>query len=149
MPCLGSKTYDPATAATKGTVASAMAAFDTTNSRITFTVPSTGRVFFRVKAQIHGAITFSQFLLGVMNGATVVARVTPQGSILGTALATTLVPIEASGTIEGLTAGASVTWDSAWACETFVTGSLIKYGGPNNTTANDAFGALLFEVWDA
>lgn len=149
MACLGAILYDPATAVTKGTAASAMAAFDTTNARITFTVPASGRVLVRICCVVHGATTFSTILLGVMSGSTVVARVSPIGGIKTTAVATAMVTQEATFVEPGLTPSANLTWDAAWGIETFVASSLIKYGGPNNTTANDAFGALQFEIWEA
>lgn len=126
-----------------------MAAFDTTNARITFTVPASGRVLVRIVCVVHGAATFSTILLGVMNGATVVGRVSPIGGIKTTAVATAMVTQEATFVVPGLTPSASLTWDAAWGIETFVTSSLIKYGGPNNTTGNDAFGALQYEIWEA
>jgi hypothetical protein len=149
MACLGSVLYDPDPAVTKGTAASAMAAFDTANARITFTVPANGRVLVRVRCVVHGATTFSTILLGVMAGASVVKKVAPIGALKSTALATGQVVQEATFVVSGLTPAASLTWDAAWGIETFVASSLIKYGGPNNTTTNDAFGGLLFEVWEA
>jgi len=149
MACLGAILYDPTTAVTKGTVASAMAAFDTTNARLTFTVPTSGRVLVRIQCVVHGATTFSTILLGVMNGATVVGRVCPIGGIKTTAVATAMVTQEATFVVPGLTPAASLTWDAAWGIETFVASSLIKYGGPNDTTVNNAFGALVFEIWEA
>jgi hypothetical protein len=149
MACLGAVNYDPAVAVTHGAAASAMVAFDTTNARITFTVPANGRVLVRVRCVVHGATTFSTILLGVMNGATVVKKVAPIGALKSTALATGQVVQEATFVVSGLTPSASLTWDAAWGIETFVTASLIKYGGPNNTVTNDAFGGLVFEVWEA
>lgn len=149
MSCLGAKLYDPATAVTKGTAASAMTAFDTTNLRLTFTVPSNGRVLVRIQCVVHGATTFSAILLGVMEGATVIGRVSPIGGLKATALATAMVTQEASFVVEGLTPGGFLTWDAAWGIETFVANSLIKYGGPDDTTANNAFGGLAFEIWAA
>ncbi len=149
MACLGAILYDPATAQTRGTAAAAMTAFDTTNARITFTVPASGRVLVRICCVVHGATTFSAILLGVMNGSTVVGRVCPIGGLKATALATAMVTQEATFVVPGLTPAASLTWDAAWGIETFVTNSLIKYGGPNDGTANNAFGALIFEIWEA
>ena len=149
MACLGAVLYDPSTAVTKGTAASAMAAFDTTNARITFTVPASGRVLVRIVCVVHGATTFSTILLGVLEGSTVKGRVSPIGGLKTTAVATGMVTQEATFVVPGLTPSASLTWDAAFGIETFVTSSLIKYGGPNNTTANDAFGALQFEIWEA
>jgi hypothetical protein len=149
MGCLGVKNYDPGTAVTKGTAASALAAFDTTNLRITFTAPASGKVLVKLRTIIHGATTFSQIMLGVLDSATVMGRATPAYTINGTALATTMVVAECAFVVDGLNAGQSYTWDAAWGIETFVASSLIKYGGPNNATANDAFGPMTFEVWAA
>jgi len=149
MACLGAVLYDPSTAATRGSAASAMAAFDTTNARITFTVPTSGRVLVRVCCPVHGATTYSTYLLGVMEGATVVGRVAPIGGLKTTAVNTAMVTQEATFVVPGLTPSASLTWDAAWGCETSVNNSLLKYGGPDNATANNAFGALIFEIWEA
>ena len=150
MACLGAKCYDPAVAVTKATTAAlAMTALDTTNLRITFTVPNSGRVLVRICCTVHGATTFPSILLGVMEGATVIARVSPIGGLKNTAVATAHATQEASFVVEGLTPGQSKTWDAAYGVETAVASTGIKYGGPNNTTANDAFGAICFEVWEA
>jgi hypothetical protein len=149
MAVLDAVLYDPAVAVTKGTAASAMAAFDTTNASITFTVPASGRVLVRIVCVVHGATTFSSILLGVMNGASVVARVCPIGGLKSTAVATAMVTQEATFVVPRLTPAASLTWDAAWGIETFVANSLIKYGGPDNATVNNAFGALQFEIWEA
>lgn len=150
MACLGAVLYDPSTAVTKATTAStALAAFDTTNARITFTVPASGRVLVRIVCCTHGATTFPTILLGVLSGSTVIGRVCPIGGLKTTAVATAMVTQEATFVVPGLTGGSSQTWDAAWGCETGVASTGIKYGGPNNTTANDAFGALQFEIWEA
>lgn len=147
---LAAKTYDPATAVSKDTAAAglAMTALDTTNLRNTFTVPSNGAVLIRLEGTLHGATTFPQILLGVMNGATVLGRVSPKGYMNGTAAATTFLTVEALFVVSGLTAGASVSLDAAYGVETPVTGTGLKYGGPNNATVNNAFGAFCFEVYD-
>jgi hypothetical protein len=148
MNLLGAVLYDPSSAATKGSAASVLAAFDTTNARIAFVVPPSGMVRVVIQCTVHGAATFSQYLLGCLEGSTVRGRVMPVGSQNGTALATTMMSQAVDYVVTGLTPGASVNWDAAWGCETFVANSLIKYGGPNNTTANDNFGALIFQIWD-
>lgn len=148
MQLLGAKLYDPNPAVSLGTAASAMAVFDTTNARISFTAPPSGYVRVVISCTIHGATTFSQILLGVLEGATVKGKVTPQVTLNGTALATTMMRARADFIVPGLTPGASLTWDAAWGIETFVASSLIKYGGPANATANNDFGALQFEIWD-
>ena len=150
MSCLGSKVYDPAAAVTKNTTAAlAMTALDTTNLRITFTVPASGRVLVRLQGVVHGATTMPTILLGVLEGSTVIARVSPIGGLKNTAVATAHVTQEASFVIEGLTPGASKTWDAAYGVETLVAATGIKYGGPNDTTANNAFGAFVYEIWEA
>jgi hypothetical protein len=145
---LGAVLYDPAVAVTKGTIASAMAAFDTTNARISFTAPASGMALVRIACVVHGATTFSTILLGVMSGASVIGRACPIGGLKTTAVATAMVTQEVKFVVPGLTPGASLTWDAAWGIETFVASSLIKYGGPNDATVNNAFGALQFEIWD-
>lgn len=150
MACLGAVAYDPAGAVSKSTATLlAMTAFDTTNARITFNAPQSGRVLIRIRCVIHGATTFPQILLGVLDGATVKGRVAPIGSLPGTALATTLLAVEGLFTVGGLTPSSSYTYDAAYGVETVVASTNIKYGGPDDTTANNAFGALVFEVWDA
>ena len=49
--------------------------------------------------------------------------------------------------IPGLTPGPAV-WDAAYAVEVVVASTGLKYGGPNNATANDAFGGFSFEIYD-
>jgi hypothetical protein len=150
MSCLASCLYDPAAAVTKSTAAAiAMTALDTTNLRCSFTVPASGKVLVRLLATVHGATTMPSILLGVMQGATVIARVSPIGGLKNTAVATAMVTQEASFVVSGLTPGASLTWDAAYGVETLVASTGIKYGGPNNTTANDAFGAFVYEIWEA
>jgi hypothetical protein len=145
---LGCICYDPAAAVTKTAAAStAMTALDTTNLRLTFTVPSNGIVLVRMACNVHGSTTWPQILLGVMNGATVVARAAGMAGLAGTALATTTLGLEAAFVVTGLTPGASLTWDAAYSVETAVLSTGIKYGGPNDTTANNAFGGFCYEIW--
>ncbi len=152
MACLASVNYDPVTAVqvpAGNTVLAAMTAIDTTNLRLTFNAPANGAVLVRGNFNVHGATTFSTYLAGVMEGATVVARQSPIGALLGTNLATTFVGQEVLFTVTGLTPSASYTWDLARGVEVAVTASKIKYGGPNDTTANNAFGGIQFSIWEA
>lgn len=149
MALLGSKLYDPAVAVTKNTTAAlAMTALDTTNLRIAFTAPANGSVLVRLAGTIHGATTFPQILLGVLEGSTVKGRMVPKAVVGGTALATTFLSVEALFVVNGLTPSASLTWDAAYAVETIVAATGIKYGGPNDTTVNNAFGGFAFEIWN-
>lgn len=146
---LGSVLYDPSTAATISLASLlAMTAIDTSNLRITFTAPSTGKVLVRIKTLCHGASTFAQILLGVLEGSTVKGRVAPLGGLKTTAVSTAQLSQEAIFIVSGLTPGNSYSWDAAYAVQTAVS-SNIKYGGPNNTTTNDAWGAFQFEIWKA
>jgi hypothetical protein len=146
---LGSKLYDPSSAVTNkaATAAAAMTAFDTTNLRLTFTAPSTGNVLARIRGSLHGATTYAQVLLGVLESTTVRLRVPPCGGLKTTAVNTAQLALEGQGVIKGLTPGNSYTFDAAWGVETGVTSCNFKYGGPNDTTTNNAWGGFLFEIW--
>ena len=149
MSCLAAALYDPGTAVSKATTAAlALTALDITNLRLTFTVPASGRVLVRLAGTLHGATTFPQIMLGVLEGATIKGRVPP---VLGGGnnAATTLNRAEAVFVVGGLTPSTQITWDAAYGVETAVAATGLKYGGPNNTTANDAFGAFQFEIWEA
>ena len=149
MACLGAVNYDPSTAVTKsGTNATVLTAFDTTNLRITFTAPASGLVQVRIKACcISGGTTFPVILLGVLESSTVVLRASALGGQLGVYAATLYQPCEVLAVVA--VSGGSHTWDAAYGFESATGTTAIKYGGPDNTTGNDAWGALQFEVWAA
>jgi hypothetical protein len=148
MNLLAAITYDPGTAVSKATTSLlAMTALDTTNLRSTVTVPASGIIQWKIQSTLHGATTYPQVLLGVLDGATVRGR---KAAMLagGNLAATTVCACWAEGMITGLTPGASITLDAAYGVETVVASTGLKYGGPNNTTGNDAWGAISFELWD-
>ena len=148
MTLLASKTYDPATAVSKATTAAlAMTAIDTANLRNSFNAPANGAVLVRLQGTVHGGSTFPQILLGVLSGSTVLGRVAPAGLMNGGVGTSTFMTVESLFVISGLTPGAAQAWDAAYGVETGVTSSGLKYGGPNNATANDAWGAFIFECW--
>lgn len=148
MNLLNAKLYDPAVAVAKITTAAmAMTAFDTANLRLAVTVPAHGMVRFRLLCAISGDNTYPQVLLGVMNGATIIGRVTPRGSLAGTALATTRLFLAAEFTVTGLSPGAA-NFDAAYGVEVANVSTAIRYGGPDNAVANDAWGGFVFEAWD-
>jgi hypothetical protein len=148
MNLLNGVLYDPAVAANKVTTALlAMTALDTTFLRLTGTVPPSGKIYWKIKGSVHGAATYPQILLGVMSSTTVLARA-PAMLAGGNLAATTICAAWAEGLITGLTPGAAFTYDAAYGVETLVAATGFKYGGPNNTTANDAFGGCSFELWD-
>jgi hypothetical protein len=147
---LGAILYDPSTAANKATTAAAvMAVCDATNLALAITVPSHGKVFVRMRTVIDGAATYPQILLGVMNhtGGAVLGKVSPMAGVAGTALATTRMPVIAEFVMTGLSPGA-LTMDAAFGVEFGVAATAIRWGGPNNTVASDAWGAFCFEAWD-
>ncbi len=145
---LGSITYDPSTAASKATTSAlAMTAIDTANCRITFNAPASGNVLVRLRGPLHGATTFPQILFGVLESTTVRARTAPAGGLKNTALATAQLAVEGQAVVTGLTPSTQYVWDAAYAVQVAVASTGLKYGGPNNTTTNDAFGAFCFEVW--
>lgn len=149
MSCLGSVAYDPGTADTHFTTAAAaaMTALDTTNLRVTFTAPASGNVYVRMKGCIHGSTPYPQLLFGILQGASVIARQCPVGSRQAVS-ASERVGLEASFVVTGLVAGNSYTWDAAVGVELGVASSAVKYGGPNDTTNDNAFGAFTVEVYD-
>lgn len=148
MNLLGAKLYDPAGAVSKATSSLlALTALDTTNLRLTITVPAHGMVRFKMRCIITGATTCPTVLLGVLNGATVVGRVCPQYENATANAATQNFVLDAEFTATGLTPG-STNFDAAYGVEVVVASTNIKYGGPNNTTTNDAWGGFLFEAWD-
>jgi len=143
--------YDPTSAVlafTTSTTGVAIVAFDTVNLRATFTVPPSGYVRVRMSAQVHGATTFPTILLAVMSGAGIVKRQNPMQSLGNTAVATAQVKVESDFIVSGLTAGEARTWDAGYGVEVGVGSSAVKYGGPNDAVANNAFGGFAFEVWD-
>lgn len=148
MNLLGAVNYDPGTAVSKATSALlAMTAFDTTNLRLAITVPSHGIVRFRLRCTITGATTLPTILLGVLNSTTVVGRVAPVIFPGTMNAATQQSTADAEFTVTGLTPGAT-NFDAAYAVQVVVASTNIKYGGPNNTTGANAWGAFTFEAWD-
>jgi hypothetical protein len=143
--------YDPATAVSKSIAAAlAMTAFDTTNLRLTFTAPSTGNVKVCQSGVATGTTVIPAVIIGVLDGTTIRGRAPAQfvGPISAPS-AGSYLPFTAEFVVVGLTPGITYTWDAAYDCEVAATSGNIKYGGPNNTTAGDAWGGYGFEIWAA
>lgn len=148
MNLLGAILYDPGTAVAKSTASLiAMTALDTTNLRLAITVPAHGYVLIRMHTVVHGATTFPSIMLGVLDGATVRGRVSPTLGLGNTAVATARVSCDAEFTMTGLTPGA-MNLDAAYAVDIVVASTNLRYGGPNDTTTDNAWGAFVFEAWD-
>ncbi len=147
---LAAKAYDPASAATLTLGASAaMTALDTTNLRVTFTCPSNGQVFARIRTTTGGTATqASNALLGVLDGATIRCRSVVQTGLcnLGAATTTDRAACEAVMLVTGLTAGTSYTWDAAASCENGATNNNLKWGGADNNSGDTGWGATTFEI---
>ncbi len=148
MNLLGSAAYDPAAAVSKATSSLlALTAVDTTNLRLAITVPAHGKVLFRMACTVTGATTLPTILLGVLNGATVVKRQAPQVFTGTENVLSQDATYKAEFIATGLTPGA-MNVDAAYAVQVVVAATNIKFGGPNDTTGNDAWGAFIFEAWD-
>ena len=148
MNLLSAVLYDPSSAASKATSSLlAMTVIDSTNLTLSFTAPTHGFVRVHMSCQVVGATTVPQVLLGVMNhsGGAVLGRIAPVQ--VGVASATTSITrLEADFTVTGLSG--AYQWDAAYAVQVVVASTNIKYGGPNDASGADAFGAFVFEVWD-
>lgn len=149
MKLLAGKLYDPGTAASVSTASLlAMTAIDTTNLRLTFTAPSNGTVMVRARAPMSGASSSAQILLGVLDGSTVKCRMAP-AQFSKTVAAAAVVSLQtATMLVTGLTPGTSYTWDLAYGVEFAVASTVIKYGGPNDSSNATAWGGISFEIWD-
>jgi hypothetical protein len=140
--------YDPAAAVSKATSSLlAMTAFDTTNLRLAITVPAHGMVRFKMRCIVTGATTCPTILLGVLNGATVIGRVSPQYENATANATTQNFVLDAEFTVTGLAPGA-MNVDAAYAVQVIVASTNIKYGGPNTNAGANAWGGFLFEAWD-
>lgn len=147
MALLAGTLYDPSTAVAKSTASLlAMTAIDTTNLRLSFTVPANGIVEVRIRCLTMDQNQSPSILLGILESTTVRGRQRPIGALSGTAVSTTRIPQESVAVVTGLTPGASLTWDAAYAVQVVLASTNIRYGGPNNTTTNDAYGGFTFEV---
>jgi hypothetical protein len=147
MSLLARASYDPAVAVSAATTAlQAMTALDATNLAVTFTAPANGVVMVRLKGQTSGATTFPRILLGVLDGGTLKGRGAPVGMI-PTGVAAASMGQETCFLVTGLTPGSSYTWKMAMGVEIVLASTGFKYGGPDDATGADAWGACVFEVW--
>ncbi len=147
--------YDPSTVANQNVGATqVLTALDTTNLRLTFTAPSGGAVLARMRGVIHGSTqgTGSQCLFGVLDGATIRGRlrtIAVFGDGGGSVLATTQIVNSSSAIVTSLTPSSSYTWDAALAVQAVAASGNLSWGGPDNTTQDDAYGGFSYDIWDA
>jgi hypothetical protein len=150
MSCIAAITYDPAVQVLKSTAALlAMTVLDTTNLRITFTVPANGRVLVRLAAAVSGSTSAPSIYLGVFEGGTLKGRRLASHMAGGAITSTSNYATEAYFIVTGLTPGASLTWDAAYGVEVNTALTNLKYGGPDDAVSNNADGPFCFEVWTA
>ncbi len=146
--------YDPGTADTSKSIATAavMAVLDTTNLRLTFTMPSSGNVLVRMRGVASATTTAGNCVLwGVLDGATIRGRVRGFGgynNIASSPLATDQWVYDGSFLCTGLTGGTSYTWDAAYGVEVVQTSGVLKWGGPNDNTQDNAWGGFSYEIWN-
>jgi hypothetical protein len=153
--CLAAKLYDPASIATTASLASllAMTAVDTTNLRVTFNTPASGpgssKVLVRCRAVAHGSTSIAMGQIGILDGSTVKLRMPAIGiSQIGALLATDFQPWDGAGLVS-VSPNTTYNWDLAYGVESVAAATALKWGGPNDTTADNASGAAIIEVWRA
>lgn len=143
--------YDPSSAGTAVTSSlAALAVLDTTNLRLTFTCPSAGSVFVRIRTVLAGtAIPASIPILGVLQSATVICRQTGIGGVsnISTLATTDRCPIDTWMLVTGLTGGTSYTWDAAWGVEAATANNTLKWGGADNNSGDTGWGGIAYEIW--
>ncbi len=147
--------YDPSTVG-NASIASLgpMTALDTTNLRLTFTAPASGNVMVRMRGVAHGTTASSggQLLFGVLESGAIKCRQRTEvtWNNTGTApLATDHLVQQSRMVVTGLTPSSSYTWDAAYGVEGNAASGNLSWGGPNNTTQDDAYGGFAYEIWDA
>lgn len=127
--------YEPGTAQNKSTTSTTLVAVDTTNLRATFTVPASGKVLVKLCGRTATSSGLNLYW-AILEGATQRGK-------------TQFVTDEASGSrplisipiLTGLTAGASVSLDWAWAVQSTGTGNL--FIDASGITSGGAY----MEIW--
>lgn len=148
MALLGAINYDPSSGGATATISatSAMVAFDSTNLRLTFTAPSSGRVMVRLAAAVTGtaagtASGLPQLLAGVMDTSSVIkGRGQVRYYATGTYTTSGIIGWDALFPVTGLTGGNSYTWDAAWSCSFQGAGTgTITWGNSNGSGGRGGF----------
>lgn len=154
---LGSIAYDPAGAVQRGGAPVAMTVFDALNASIDINAPASGKI----RTCLSAWVSFTN-LLGYFNGHLGVMDIGGAQNVLRQRLAvgsrrhadssSQSTPfgerLEAGGIISGLTPGSYYGLAMAFGVENSGFSNGFSYGGPNDATANNAYGALIFEVWE-
>lgn len=154
MNVLGAIMYDPGSAVTKATSSNlAMTAFDTTNLRLTVTVPAHGFLRFKIACAHYGpgggaAGKLASIFLGVLTSAgAIVFRAVPFSTPNTADAVSKSTGVFVDVVVGGLSAG-STSFDAAYAVQILQASAAIKYGGPDDATGNDAWGGFSFEIYD-
>lgn len=154
MNLLGAKNYDPGSAVTKATSSLlAMTAFDTTNLRLTVTVPAHGFLRFKIACAHYGpgggaSGKVASIFLGVLTSTgTIVFRAVPFSTPNTADVVNKSTGVFVDVVVGGLSAG-STAFDAAYAVQVVQGSAALKYGGPDDATGNDAWGGFCFEIYD-
>ncbi len=146
--------YDPGTADASKLLSSnlAMTALDTTNLRLTFVCPSSGNVQVRLRGTASGTTgATANWTFGVLDGATVRGRIRGAGGYWDTAtspVATSQWAHEGVFLVTGLTPGTSYTWDAAYGVDATQASGALKWGGPDDSTQDNAWGGFSYDIWN-
>lgn len=128
--------YEPGTAQNKTTTSTSLVAVDTTNLRATFTVPASGNVLVRLTARGSNSTSGANVYWGLLEGAS------QRGKVQFVTDSTASLRLPASIRVTGLTPGATVSLDWAWAVAAG-TGNL------NIDASGITSGPAVMEVWSA
>lgn len=114
-------------------------AIDTTNLRLTFTVPNSGKVIIRVGGPLESGAAYQRLNFAIMNGASVVRESAVRFQEAGTG-----VPgpwwVQADWRITGLAPGATISYDMAWRNMTAANWMYLSHG--------PTYGNILMEAWE-
>lgn len=129
------------------TASSTIAAIDTTNLRVSFTVPASGQVVLSLAAMVSIDSTQTVLSWGVLSGASAVTASFASVGFRNVTAGQFQYRVTHRALITGLTAGASAVWDFAH-FRSFGTGTVKTCRGGSPTTAGDP-GPATMEVWSA
>lgn len=137
---LGRVQYAPASPSTYTCHATTLGALDTTNLRLTFTIPASGTVVVKMWGFVINAST-----TGLHTYAGILASSTPIGYLMGVdgGVAASSHSFAVEQLITGLTPG-SATWDAASATQGSAT-----FEACGSTSAGASAGPFKMEVWTA
>lgn len=129
--------YEPGSATTKSTTSTTLVAIDTTNLRATFVVPPSGSVLVRLGARAYTSTDGANHFWGLLEGAV------QRGKVQFVTDGIRSKRLNATIPVSGLTPGATISLDWAWAIASPHT-AYIAVDASGYTS-----GGAYMEVWDA